>query len=129
ESREALDQLDSEISNILNTMDTLLDAQIADDTLTCCYGISLLVHIERYLSIRGLWKTKLHWGLALLEPSAHAAPKLTHVLFNIVGTAYSELGNYEKAVELYQLAIKYSDFVEAPDLTRIYGNLGVAYWR
>jgi len=130
QSREALVRLDTELPNIVNAVDSLLDMGVADDDrLTCLHLISLIVHIERYFTIRGLWEAKLRWAMTLLEPSAHAAPKLTHVLFNVVGTAYSEMGNYEKAVELYQLAIKYADLAEEPDLTRVYGNLGVAYWR
>lgn len=129
QSREALAQLDAELPNIVNAVDNQLDEGIVDDRLTCLYLINLLVHTERYFTLRGLWEVKLRWSMALLEPSAHAAPKLTHVLFNMVGTAYSEIGNYEKAVELYQLAIKYADLAGEPDLTRVYGNLGVAYWR
>jgi tetratricopeptide (TPR) repeat protein len=130
QSREALAQLDVELPNIVSAVDSLLDMGIADDDrLACLHLISLIVYIERYFTIRGLWEAKLRWSMALLEPSAHAAPKLTHVLFNVVGTAYSEMGNYEKAVELYQLAIKYADLAGEPDLTRVYGNLGVAYWR
>lgn len=129
QSREALVQLDTELPNIVNVVDSLLDKGVADDRLACLHLISLIVHMERYFTIRGLWEAKLRWAMALLEPSAHAAPKLTHVLFNVVGTAYSEMGNYEKAVELYQLAVKYADLADNPDLTRVYGNLGVAYWR
>ncbi len=129
QSHEAFIHLDTELPNIVNTVDRLLEMGIADDRLACLHLISLIVHIERYFTVRGLWEAKLRWAMALLEPSVHIAPKLTHVLFNVVGTAYSELGNNEKAVELYQLAIKYADLAENPDLTHIYGNLGVAYWR
>ncbi len=126
QASETVELLDAEIQNILHTVELLA---AGEDALPHLQLLSLMVELETYLSLRGLWKIKLDWAAALLEPSAQIAPHLTHILFNVIGTAYSEMGNYEKAVELYTMAIHYSDLADHPDLTRVYGNLGVAYWR
>lgn len=129
QSHEVLTQFDIQLPNIVNVFDRLLDTGGCDDQLVCIQLISALVYLERYFTIRGLWEIKLRWVTALLKPSFTAAPTMTHILFNVMGTAHSEMGNYEKAVDLYQLAIQHANLVDKPDLSRIYGNLGVACWR
>jgi hypothetical protein len=56
QSHEAFIHLDTELPNIVNTVDRLLEMGIADDRLACLHLISLIVHIERYFTVRGLWE-------------------------------------------------------------------------
>jgi tetratricopeptide (TPR) repeat protein len=127
-SRTTLIEVDIEMPNIIQATDTLLNGHGAEEHLTCLHLIALIAHLEQYLSLRGLWDLKLNWTLALLKPSAQTASHLTHILFNVAGTAYDERGEHKKAIELYELAIKHApDEVKDAELARIYANVATAY--
>ncbi len=130
-SRPALAQLDLELPNVAAVLDVLLalDPARSPDPVTYLIALNLILSLERYLSVRGLWWEKLRWGRALLAYRAGVRAEVLSVVYNLVGSALSELGEDEQAIDLYMLAIETSGLPEDdPELARVYGNLGVAYW-
>lgn len=126
QSHQVLISLDIEFPNLVSLMDALLEAENTD-VLANTTIVSLLIHLERYLSLRGHWHQKRYWLLKLSDKSIPR--KIAQVVLNMLGTTYSELGKHVEAIEFYQLAIQESGLSpDDPQLARIYGNLGVAYW-
>lgn len=131
QSRQALMALDRELPNVSGVLDMLLlpHPPAPLDVLPSLMMIDLLVKLERYLSMRGLWREKLRWCTALVNYSFDIGNNIRAVLYNLIGSAISELGNNEEAIHFYKLAIAHSGLEEDdPELARIYGNIGVAYW-
>ncbi|NLF76963.1 MAG: hypothetical protein GX573_14790 [Chloroflexi bacterium] len=67
-SAQVLNALDRELSNLRAALDAGLASDIRrrHGSIVQLLSIDLLVTLEKYLSLRGLWQEKLHWGRSFI---------------------------------------------------------------
>ena len=63
-------------------------------------------------------------GIEVLEAGVEKVPSKINTLSDTLGNLYLKVGQYDKAVQLFQ---KSTGVFTGPDLAQVYNNLGVAY--
>jgi tetratricopeptide (TPR) repeat protein len=93
---------------------------------------NIYICIGSYLSLRGYYEEKKRWGQALMRLLQQHEQNLHVGIINSVANAHDDLGEYEPALQLYQLIVR--QFAHQPDhpalgvvyynLSRVYRNQG-----
>ncbi len=123
----ALAALDPELGNVAAIFDPLLDPETV---LPVGELLALYLSLAGYLHMRELWAERRDWGAAILRRGFRVGQGRAAAFFNSLGMAYDDLGDYAMAVQLYEGCIDLWHVDEDdPVLSRVYSNLGMAYWK
>lgn len=127
-SNTALYELDVELPNFLTALNDITTEGLGFQDIQGL--LTLYLRLAHYLGIRGLWESKLKWGLALLRLAKQGRLGQLIALMNSIGTAYDELDDFETALDFYQQSLELAMKAEISDarLSPSYSNIAVTLW-
>lgn len=124
-------ELDQEIGTILDAADRLLGPSTTepDTPILLHTQASLLIHLDDYLTVRGLTRTKFDWSQRLFQRyQDHGVPP-PHPLYNLIGRALSERDEDAAAIEFFLQALDTCNLPDDDlDKARLWANLAVSLW-
>jgi tetratricopeptide (TPR) repeat protein len=120
---EGYARLDAERSHLMAVLARCVQGQAWQESLSLAWAI------EDYLDLRGYWVewvTALQAGLAAARGLGHRRDE--RAFLGILGIAYSDLGQVERAIEYYQQALAIArEIGDRHGEGNHLGNLGIAY--
>jgi len=128
---EALAALDLEIANVVDVGTSLIESQLKPDTerLILHTLTSLLVHLDDYMTLRGMTTEKFRWAKALFGVYLADRIEPPHPLYNALGRVLSERGEDETAIEFYTHALETCNLADDDlEKARLWNNFAISLW-